>query len=226
MRPLFLPALLALSLAACNAPDQLNGADTSAKKSDTSSGPAQATIGASYFLEDLLDISSEAELKERYGAENVKRDTIWLGEGEFTIGTKLYPGSDKEVELSWRDTMKFEELLSAKVEAKWTEGKREGANRWRSKTGIRLGSTSAELQELNGKPFKFLGFGWDYAGTLSNWEGGALDKKNVFVVLGEPATYDEKGYESLLGDKELKSDDVEVKKMNPVVVELAVAPGK
>lgn len=206
-------------------------ADTTKHDSvEPANGPQNATIGEDFYLEDLVLYPSEAELIKHYGAANVKRDTIWGGEGTFVMGTKLYGGTEKEVEITWDDTLKFERMIGAQVSvATDANYKRHFTSPWKSKSGVELGMNAAQLETLNGKAFTFFGFGWDYSGSLSNWKGGKLDNKKVFVVLGEPeellntGTYP-KEYERLLGDKELTSDNADVKKINPVVVQISVSP--
>jgi hypothetical protein len=36
--------------------------------------------------------------------------------------------------------------------------------------------TLAEIEKINGKPFKLYGFEWDFGGRSSNWQGGELGK--------------------------------------------------
>lgn len=47
--------------------------------------------------------------------------------------------------------------------------------RWLVIPGVSIGASLSELERLNGRPFKLLGFSWDYAGTVSSREGGRLD---------------------------------------------------
>ena len=47
---------------------------------------------------------------------------------------------------------------------------------WTTAHGIRIGMPLAEVEKLNGKPFKLSGFDWDYGGRVTDWQGGALSK--------------------------------------------------
>ncbi|TND08328.1 MAG: hypothetical protein FD123_2359 [Bacteroidetes bacterium] len=208
------------------------GENTDSAATETSHGIPQATIGESLVLEDLCTIKSEAELIEKYGKENVTRDTIPAGEGTFYIGTKLFPGTNKQVELSWSDTVKFEKLLSAMIRTGYDSLHKPFVNnQWKSKTGIRLGTTLLELEQLNGKPFIIFGFGWDYGGMLQSWDKGKLENAQVFVSLEKPEAWDYKGelgklYEKFQGDSQFKTDNADLHKLNPVVMEITVSPGK
>ena len=57
---------------------------------------------------------------------------------------------------------------------------------WHSKLGLSIGSSYDRLIELNKKPIKIFGFGWDYSGAV-DWNAGKLDGKNIHVFL-KPAT--------------------------------------
>jgi hypothetical protein len=78
---------------------------------------------------------------------------------------------------------------------------------WARADGVRLGLTSTELQAKNGRPFKFLGFEWDYGGAISDWRGGTLAPDGVSrgpVVLCPPDPYPD---DYPAGDSEFPSDD-------------------
>ena len=49
-----------------------------------------------------------------------------------------------------------------------------GESAWTAPGGVSLGLTLAELETLNGKPFKLLGFNENGLAALSSWNGGAL----------------------------------------------------
>jgi hypothetical protein len=48
-------------------------------------------------------------------------------------------------------------------------------NAW-NVAGITIGSTLAEVQKVNGRPFLVNGFEWDYGGLVTNWKGGMLGR--------------------------------------------------
>ncbi|MGH6952207.1 MAG: hypothetical protein ACREH4_15195, partial [Vitreimonas sp.] len=39
---------------------------------------------------------------------------------------------------------------------------------------LSIGDALAEIETANGRPFQLWGFGWDYGGWASDWQGGAL----------------------------------------------------
>lgn len=224
MKNLILLFTLSLLASGCGSEKNALPADTTRQTADKKETPAGAD---SLLLEDLFAYANEAALIARFGKENVTRDTIWGGEGEFVMGTHLFHGTGKEVELSWNDPEHFEKLLSARIRMKYSEKDPVPANAWRSKTGMQLGTTLKQLETMNGGPFLFFGFDWDYGGTLSNWKKGKMEGAHVHPVLGYPAMWDghnelDKEYNSLIGDAEFSSDLPAAQRLNPLVLEITV----
>ena len=111
---------------------------------------------------------TEADLIQRYGADNVRRETIALGEGESEPGTTLFASDPlRRVEIMWGDTIEFRRPDRVEIRGR--------ASRWVVAPGVSLGTTLAALERLNGRPFLLFGFGWDYSGTVNSWDGGRLD---------------------------------------------------
>lgn len=126
---------------------------------------------------DLVHASdTEADLRLRLGNANVERDTVWLPEGAFTIGTVLYPDDRRRrLEIVWSDTAARARPTHLRVT--------NDSSAWQVMPGIGIGTPLADLERLNGKGFTLLGFGWDYAGTVSSWQGGRLERLLGEVVL-------------------------------------------
>ena len=148
-----------------------------------------------------------ADLVKAFGAVNVKDAKIQLGEGETTPGVVVFPKDSKR-----------------RLEITWVKSKRVGDIRftgqsslWHTADGITLGTTLAQLQKLNGGPFKFSGFGWDYGGVILSWDGGKLEKslKNVWLTLDPSAEATD--YQGVVGDESFLSSDV-LKKSLPISV--------
>src|SRR3954466_8404703 len=79
-----------------------------AKKESSESVKTQSQ---SFILDSLLRFDSEAELIAAFGKENVARDTAWYpeGMGQYMISV-LYPGTNNEVEFTWKDSIAFNQL--------------------------------------------------------------------------------------------------------------------
>jgi hypothetical protein len=108
---------------------------------------------------------SKPALGPLYGAKNVSVEKVFGAEGEGqTLVTTLFAGQPAEkLQFYWSDPAN---RIVADVDVF-------GA-KWIGPGGIHVGSTLAELQKANGRPFTFSGLGWDYGGQVRDWRGGAL----------------------------------------------------
>jgi hypothetical protein len=110
---------------------------------------------------------------------------------------------------------------------------------WKTAEGITLGTTLKELEQINGRAFKLMGFGWDYQGTFMNSNQGKLtymDRGNSteessaggkMLIRMQPAQTSENtskadSYNTVHGDRELSSDLPAMQKLNPIVNEMIV----
>ncbi|MBI3511587.1 MAG: hypothetical protein HY064_13075 [Bacteroidetes bacterium] len=182
---------------------------------------------ASFILDELLQVADENELKKKFGAGHISYDTIWGAEGGFVMGTFIDRKTSDEVQILWKDSLHRAGVEVATLDAMYVEnGGYDFNNKWTTTCGIYLGMTSDELEQLNGKDFKFSGFGWDYGGGISSWNEGKLEKAGIGIMLTEAnheKNISQKEMESLLGDKEFSSADPLVKKLQPQVVTISVS---
>lgn len=170
--------------------------------------PAEPTIETLVRADDTL-----ASLQERLGAANAVAQTLPGAEGEEISGWVLYPDDP---------TRKIEVYLDESGEHPDTLMVQSTATHWVLPNGLRVGLDTKALQELNGKPFKFYGFEWDYGGTIVNWNGGKLDPGkgphgSATLCLPEtvPADYP-------IGDAEYSSDDPRLATAPAVLCEFGV----
>ena len=165
----------------------------------------------------LTPEGSEVELRERYG-NAVDSARIELGEGETTPGTVLYPDdSVRRAEIVWKDTVS--RRRPARVILRGTQSK------WQVGQGISLGTSLQELERLNGRPFVLAGFGWDYAGVITDWKGGALDSTLAGIKLYlDPGSAQQQSaaYSQVLGDRDYSSDLPAMQQLNPKVAQIFV----
>jgi hypothetical protein len=166
----------------------------------------------------LTPEGSEIELRERYGPSAVDSARIELGEGETTPGAVLYPGDSlRRAEIVWKDTLS--RRRPARVILRGTRSK------WQVGRGISLGTSLQELERLNGRPFILAGFGWDYAGVVTDWKGGALDSTLAGIKLyldPGPAQQQSAAYSQVLGDRDYSSDLPAMQQLNPKVGQIFV----
>ena len=169
---------------------------------------AEPTIETLVRADDTL-----ASLQERLGAANAVAQTLPGAEGEEISGWVLYPDDP---------TRKLEVYLDESGEHPDTLMVQSTATHWVLPNGLRVGMDTKALQELNGKPFKFYGFEWDYGGTIVNWNGGKLDPgkgphggATLCMPESVPVDYP-------IGDAEYSSDDPRLAAAPAVLCEFGV----
>src|SRR5215831_8298187 len=113
--------------------------------------------------------SSEADLRKAYGDENVAETDLDISEGEPERGMVIFPNDpERRIQVLWIDRQ-------VKAHPKWIQID-DRRTQWKTDDGITIGTSLSELEGMNGRPFMLTGFGWDYSGTVLNWNGGALEK--------------------------------------------------
>ncbi|CAN7383688.1 hypothetical protein LJR090_002987 [Bosea sp. LjRoot90] len=186
--------------------------------------PAQAQTA------DLLACSGpfarnadEAALIRAFGAGNVQRARIEIGEGEKAAGAILFPRDRKRrLELIWRD--------GAKRRGPGTIFVREGSA-WAvagpAGERIALGTALATVEAVNGKPFRILGFDWDYSGTAADWKdgklAGAFGGCKLTIRFGYPKGADSKALDRLSGDQEFSSANPDMRLVKPTAYEILLS---
>lgn len=107
--------------------------------------------------------SSEALLKQTYGAENVVTGQVPGAYDQQMLATTVFPNDpDKSMQFVWWDEDTREGLLSVDLPPSI-----DGPG------GVHIGMPVAEVLDINGKPFTMSGFWWDYGG-YDKIEQGAL----------------------------------------------------
>jgi len=81
-----------------------------------------------------------------------------------------------------------------------------------------------EIERINGKVFDLAGFGWDYSGTIYDFNGGKLDylKKNGLFLRLSPKIESSQtpDYSKTLGDRNFQSSNPSMQKLNPTVYQI------
>ncbi|WP_027576499.1 hypothetical protein [Bradyrhizobium sp. WSM1743] len=158
---------------------------------------------------------TEKTLKQRYGKDAVTQELAGA-EGEKYRGLVLFPKAmDRRIEIAFTDDKAGRAsgliLREAKI-SRWSIG------------GITVGSSLANVQKANGKPFLVSGFEWDYGGFVTDWKGGALSRPlqdgcTVTIRFGKKSG----APRSLSGDGvKIASDNATLVKWAPVVTEIGV----
>ncbi len=185
-------------------------------------------VAEQLYLEDVLACENFEGLIKKYGAENLKKEvTIETGEGQFKV-TKLFPDTEKEVEIYWKDGKAYQQIQDALVRVHETADKKMSFNSpWNAKeAGVRLGMPLSEVVQLNGKTFTISGFGWDLGGSVVSWEGGKLASKNLMVGFndysGNNGGLSSEAFAAISGEMEFDVVHPSIKQLNPIVDKLSV----
>lgn len=168
--------LSVLGLAACGGPEQAEGPSVPEAVAETPAADAGA-VKIPATIADTLTIvcgkpftqeATAGTLAEVFGVENVIPETIDGPEGEQVNVTAIYPHDrSRRIEVTFLNEEERTVLTSVTIRGE--------ASEWTGPGGINLGDGIATVERLNKKSFKLAGFGWDYGGYVTDWQGGALN---------------------------------------------------
>lgn len=199
MKAQLLLAVAALALAAC-------GQGASPTPATTAAG------SASEFMLSCADFAgvTPASLAERFGAENVRTQTMPGPEGESYEATLVFANDPtRRLEISWNEDKTA--IASATVGDPGTQ--------WRGAEGYTIGTPIGDIERLNVMPFKLWGFDWDYGGWVSDWNAGTLSQSTVpgctVRMRFEPRS--QTNTSSASGDSEFSSNDPAMRAADPAV---------
>lgn len=160
--------------------------------------------------------TTHEKIVEAFGAKNVTFTQVDAAEGTKADATVIFPNDPaKRIEVLWHDEAARQKPASIVLGAKSTR---------RLDKGVRIGASLEEVQRMNGKPFKLMGFDWTYGGTVSDWNGGVLANISGGCRLGvrfkadgmTPWTVRSK----VLGESEFESTDPNMRGSKPKVFDL------
>ncbi|HEV7324745.1 MAG TPA: hypothetical protein VGN91_06740 [Bosea sp. (in: a-proteobacteria)] len=167
--------------------------------------------------------ADEAALIKAFGAGNVQRARIEIGEGEKAAGAVLFSKDRKRrLELIWRDGKKRRGpgTIYVREGSAWAVAGPAGER-------FAIGSALAAVEAANGKPFSILGFDWDYSGTANDWQGGKLAKAfggcRLTIRFGYPEGADAKALDRLSGDKGFSSSNPDMRVVKPIAYEILLS---
>ena len=182
-----------------------------ATKSIAAEIPSAFTIIPNQQVGLIKITTDENKIKEIYGADNVVRKEIGIGEGESVNGTIVFPEHKNQVTIIWKTGAEYKEVQTIRIDGE--------ASDWKTTNGIKVGTSLEELRAINGFPFLFAGFEWDYAGRCNGWGDGKISP-NLVVYL-EPENM-EAAFPDLLGDKLFSSDLPKAKEAKLKVISFEV----
>jgi hypothetical protein len=221
----FTEVLCALGAIGCApAGDASDRAGAAAQKGAPPAGFAQSPSSDSQWqispgrFGPITSQTSERDLRQRFGAASLETTRISIGEGETAPGAVLFPGdSMRRAEIIWQDSVQRQRPARIVL--------RGARSQWHLAPGILLGTPLVELERLNGKPFTLAGFGWDFAGVVTDWKGGKLDPLLTGIKLyldPGPAQEQSPAYARVLGDRDYSSSLPAMQQLNPRVWQVFV----
>ncbi len=159
--------------------------------------------------------TTEADLVRWFGRENVITEKSAFDGGEIII-TTIFRGTEKQLIINWKDEDNLTEIAFCEINNDNTV--------WQIPYGIKPSTPLARLNELNGKPFVFSGFGWDFGGNILDYRGGELAQFGKCYSLGLSDSSEENAYnladeasQQVMGDTDVMSDNKVLEKMNITV---------
>lgn len=164
-----------------------------------SSKKAASTTTEKLYVEDLLGMNSE-ELKNIFPIESIQEGTGLFEEGtEERAYTTIHANTDNELHITWKDANRTQ-IDDLRITSN---------GKWRSKSGVEIGTSYATLNELNNATISFYGFGWDYSGAVL-WNEGKLERTNMHVFLAPKNEPSNKFY----GDQVVKASQEEIEALD------------
>jgi hypothetical protein len=163
--------------------------------------------------------ADERTLARFFGAENVERANIPVGEGNTEPGTAIFAKDpEKRIDILWYDAYARPNVVIIRNGSTWPVAVA-GLDK-----PVANGATLAEVETMNGKPFTLTGFGWDLGGYSNSWDGGRLDKPvggcNLSLRFDPPKDAPGDALDKVNGDVEFLSTDSAMRQVKPVVVEI------
>jgi hypothetical protein len=157
--------------------------------------------------------ATHADLVKAFGSSNVVDRDVEGVDGQPIKASVVYPNDPKSrLQVIWSDE-KARRGPTVMVKEQ---------SAWAAANGIRIGSDLAEVEKLNGKPFKLSGFDWDYGGHVRDWQGGALAKPLpggciLAVEFVHPEDVPEENLAKVTGDVDVFSDSADLRAVEPYV---------
>jgi hypothetical protein len=161
--------------------------------------------------------SSHIRLAQIFGTQNLTFTEVDGQQNSKIPATVLYPKDAKRhLEVLWSNETSRSGTRLVVIN---------GQSTWTGPKGLHLGLPIAALEKLNGKPFQFAGFDQDNAGTVLDWQSGALEKVpggcKVGLRLAPDAKASEEARNAAAGASLMSSDAV-VRAVKPTVAEILI----
>ncbi len=177
----------------------------------------------SVVLNDVLNCANKDSLIVKFGSENIILDTQIIYQMDTLDASILYPNSKNQVYIFYQG----EQIQDVRISGEYSQ--------WITSSGLYLGQSLKDVQEINQMHFTISGFGWNYGGTVISWEGGVLGGNNLSHLVKFKNQEDlngvsEENFMEVKGDLEFDIRHETIQNLDPKLVEIALyhpkVPGK
>lgn len=184
--------------------------------------------------------TTRSDLDRIFGPDNVHEQMVNTGGDEEPVPATVVKGNDASVALTvfWNKHVKEGDRppdSALPVIIRICEGGLASTKscKWHLPDGISFGTSLRKLESLNRKVFRLYGFGWDYSGTVFDWNHGRLDdvlsRCGRTLIRLEPDDSDKPAsptqqaiYNEVSGDYEFASDNPAMKYLDPKIYSISV----
>ena len=156
------------------------------------------------------------EIEGIYGAENLVSEEVDVGEGMTEPAYVLFPGTRDEAIVRLGEDKQPGSVTVRNDNARWYAPK---------PAFVMMKASLRELEESNGRPFVFRGFGWDRGGVVTDWRGGRLAGVGARLNYAAERVGPDGLPEELRGDVPLRSDAEALEHLDLRVSELVIGLG-
>jgi hypothetical protein len=192
----------------------------SGEEPDTATRPARGAKAYVIACDGLFGRdSSQLKLAAAFRSRNVAITQVDAASGAKVTASVLFGNDPKRrLEVWWSNPESRSDTHLIVIN---------GQSDWIAPGKLHLGLTLAELEQLNGKPFKLLGFNKDSVATLSDWNGGSLSALPGGCKIGVSLRADAKTPTATIravpADRAFTSSDAALRAANPTISEILVA---
>jgi hypothetical protein len=142
---------------------------------------------------EITKETSEIQLENSYGKENMVRKALSKGDGAYSCATVLFQNTEKEIAIFWSNaevsenssddnklcskTVIFSNPEFVRISRTYDEELQSKKERyWKTAEGIYVGINLLKLEELNKAPINFESSDSCFDGGINSWNGGKIEK--------------------------------------------------
>jgi hypothetical protein len=182
------------------------------RKQKTAARPRQVECRGAFARD-----SSHIRLAQVFGNDNVAYTEVDGPDNSKLMASVLFPRDpQRRLEVLWNNDSSRSGTQVIAIN---------GKSGWTGPRGVKLGTSLAAVEKLNGKPFTLTGFGAD-GSTAADWQGGSMLSLPGGCKIGMRFVFDarapEQARQQVSTAKELPSNDTNVRAVRATVAEILI----